>query len=175
MCNTAEHREIKGQHGFLIGSDGVLWTSWRRGKNGRILRSSPSDEWTQVFGFLSSSGYIRVPLFDRVARLHHLVLEAFIGPQPFGMVTRHLDGIKVHNWLSNLAWGTQSENLHDCELHGTSIHGERNHNAKLTENDVLNTRALAEYGITVGELTDMYGVSQSAISNILMRKRWPHI
>ncbi len=45
----------------------------------------------------------------KVARL---VCEAFNGPQPFeGAVCMHLDENSSNNAPSNLAWGTQKENL----------------------------------------------------------------
>ena len=45
----------------------------------------------------------------KVARL---ICEAFVGPPPFaGAVCMHLDENSRNNAASNLAWGTQAENL----------------------------------------------------------------
>lgn len=54
----------------------------------------------------------------RTRWVHQLVLEAFIGPKPLGQVTRHLDGDPTNNHLSNLTWGTYSENVADRVAHG---------------------------------------------------------
>lgn len=50
--------------------------------------------------------------------IHRLVLAAFVGPLPDGLVTRHLNGIKTDNRLENLAYGTYSENMADTIRHG---------------------------------------------------------
>jgi len=52
--------------------------------------------------------------------VHRLVLEAFIGPCPDGLVCRHLDGNAANNNLDNLAWGTPEENMQDRILHGNN-------------------------------------------------------
>lgn len=64
-------------------------------------------------------GYRAVSLAgDRIPhKVHRLVLDAFVGPQP-DMVTRHLNGIRDDNRLTNLAWGTTSENQLDTITHG---------------------------------------------------------
>lgn len=55
----------------------------------------------------------------RHALIHQLVLEAFVGLAPEGMECRHLDGDPDNNFLSNLAWGTRTENAQDSIRHGT--------------------------------------------------------
>jgi HNH endonuclease/NUMOD4 motif len=56
----------------------------------------------------------------RVARkVHHLVLEAFVGPRPEGMEALHWDDDPSNNHLINLRWGTHSENVHDSVRNGT--------------------------------------------------------
>lgn len=51
--------------------------------------------------------------------VHRAVLTAFVGPCPDGMECRHLDGNAANNNLSNLAWGTPTENRRDIIRHGT--------------------------------------------------------
>lgn len=51
--------------------------------------------------------------------VHRLVLEAFVGPCPEGMtVGRHLDDDPNNNHISNLAWGTVSDNSKDKVRNG---------------------------------------------------------
>lgn len=59
-------------------------------------------------------------------QVHALVLLAFVGPRPDGLEIRHLDDNPEHNHLSNLAYGTRSENRHDRVRNG------RDHNARKT-------------------------------------------
>lgn len=51
--------------------------------------------------------------------IHQLVTLAFIGPPPLDEEVRHLDGNAHNNHISNLAYGTHSENLQDAVRHGT--------------------------------------------------------
>lgn len=71
------------------------------------------------------TGYLSVHLRmgdkkPRLVRLHRMVLEAFIGPCPKGMEVRHLNGDPADNRLSNLMYGTRSENMLDTVEHGTN-------------------------------------------------------
>lgn len=52
------------------------------------------------------------------ARVHVLVLEAFVGPRTDGMVACHNDGNPANNRLHNLRWDTQSNNILDAIKHG---------------------------------------------------------
>lgn len=51
--------------------------------------------------------------------VHHLVLTAFVGPRPPGLVGCHWDGNNQHNHLSNLRWDTHLANSDDQRRHGT--------------------------------------------------------
>lgn len=51
--------------------------------------------------------------------VHRLALEAFVGARPEGMCARHLDGDRLNSRLSNLVYGTYTENSLDKRVHGT--------------------------------------------------------
>ena len=51
--------------------------------------------------------------------VHVLVLEAFVGPRPDGMVCCHNDGDATNNRVENLRWDTYVENNKDLVRHGT--------------------------------------------------------
>ena len=57
--------------------------------------------------------------------VHRLVLEAFVGPCPEGHVARHLDDDKSNNHLSNLVWGTESQNAYDKVRNGNDHYAKR--------------------------------------------------
>jgi hypothetical protein len=99
-------------------------------------------------------GYLKVVLTQNSIRknyrVHRLVLEAFVGPRPDGMMCRHLDGNRQNNHLGNLAWGTNAENQADRIAHGTSNRGANAPANVLTDSQVLqifkdprSTRAIA--------------------------------
>jgi len=70
------------------------------------------------------TGYRHVILCDKKpkrrwkVRIAELVLVVFVGPRPTGLVMRHLNDVRLDDRLSNLTWGTQSENLHDAYNNG---------------------------------------------------------
>lgn len=74
------------------------------------------------------------------ALVNNLVLEAFDTARPNGTVCRHLDGNPQNNRLDNLAWGTQSENLHDAVRHGTHGMASKTHCINGHPFDAVNTR-----------------------------------
>jgi hypothetical protein len=49
----------------------------------------------------------------RTRTIHTLMAAAFIGPRPPGQYVRHLDDVKTHNVLSNLAYGPPRANTED--------------------------------------------------------------
>lgn len=64
----------------------------------------------------------------RVLRVHRLVLLAFVGPPPADATEAlHGDGNPSNNRLTNLRWGTSSENKIDSVLHGTHNNTAKTH------------------------------------------------
>lgn len=69
-----------------------------------------------------ASGHLFVMLGRGNGRLvHHLVLEAFIGPRPDGLECLHDNDIPDDNWFQNLRWGTRAENIEDAFRNGGRI------------------------------------------------------
>jgi len=69
--------------------------------------------------FDNGNGYLHVRIGSRNRTVHGIVAETFIGPRPDGHVIRHLDGDRLNNAASNLAYGTQRQNVRDQIAHGT--------------------------------------------------------
>jgi len=91
------------------------------------------------------------------------------------MEGRHLDGNKMNNHVSNLAWGTTTQNRHDRILHGTSSEGEKNGCAKLTDDEVLEIRRRAKNGERQKLLANEFQMSISAVEHIVQRRKWKHL
>ena len=72
--------------------------------------------------------------------VHTIVLKAFRSLPAEGEVTRHLDSNKLNNNLSNLKWGTQSENIHDQVDAGTHRNASKTHCKRGHEFTQENTR-----------------------------------
>lgn len=92
--------------------------------------------------------------------VHQLVMAAFKGPTPTGMVICHNNGVASDNRLINLRFDSQRENVLDVLHSGRAW-------KKLTEDDVQAIRFGAWCGITTAELGLMFGVAHQTISKIL--------
>lgn len=79
----------------------------------------------------NKDGYQYVNLYQngrpRHRLIHHLVLETFIGPRPPETEGCHWDRDPANNHVSNLRWGTKSENNSDKIRHGTHHHTRKTH------------------------------------------------
>jgi hypothetical protein len=153
-----------------------------RKHKGRILRPGPKP-----------SGHVSV-LIRRVSAggmgsidVHTLVLKAFVGPCPEGHECCHHDDDPTNNNLTNLRWGTRSDNLHDAARNGKKPIGEKSWNAKLSNADVaaikarVGNRPKMPVGLHDRSLESMtkiaaeYGVSNTAIRLIIRGRAWKHI
>jgi hypothetical protein len=106
--DTERWLPVVGFEGLYEVSDLGRVKSHRRGAP-RILRPGPSNY-----------GHLSVVLGRGNTRMvHRLVLEAFAGPCPRGHESLHGDGGPTDNKLSNLRWGTRTENIRDAVRHGT--------------------------------------------------------
>lgn len=59
--------------------------------------------------------------------VHTLVLEAFVGPCPLGLEALHANDIPTDNRLTNLSWGTRTQNMHDQVRNGRHVGANRTH------------------------------------------------
>lgn len=81
--------------------------SFRR--RGQLLKPAPHPK-----------GHLVLHLTRGQARyVHDLVLCAFIGPRPDGMIALHADDNPANNRASNLRWGSYSDNARDAVRNGT--------------------------------------------------------
>lgn len=113
--------DIAGYEGFYqISDQGRVRSVSRRVQHGNgelQIKSRFLSLQTMIRGGYASCVLYRFGAGEN-ARVHILVAVAFIGPRPKGQIIRHLDGNPKNNRVSNLAWGTQSENLFDTVRHG---------------------------------------------------------
>ena len=159
--STVEYRPIPGHPDYMVGSDGSVF---RRLKCARTRR-----------------GYFRITLCtgrkdERVRRwLHHLVLEAFVGPRPEGMQACHYpDHNPANNCRENLRWDTPKGNAGDRLKSGRydPIRGSKHYKAKLDDEAVRAIRAARAAGERLAVIAARYGISDKLVSLIARRKIW---
>lgn len=112
----------------------------------------------------------------RTRLVHQLVVEAFIGPKPFAnAVVCHGPGGVDDNSLTNLRYGTQTENLADREAMATVPRGESHGRAVLTAEQVLFIRTEMSRGVSSAVLAKQLGVSRELPWKIHKRLLWKHL
>lgn len=122
-----------------------------------------------------AQGYLWVNLGrGRQRAIHSLVAQAFLGTMPEGLECRHLDGDKLNCKLSNLAYGTQSENFNDRRRHGTLERRPRARDTapRLTPTDVARIRSTTISGTI---LAKELGVSHHTVYAVRNRTTWKHL
>lgn len=72
-------------------------------------------------------------------KVHRAVALAFLGEPPPGQEVRHKDGDPGNAELSNLEYGTRSENMRDAVRHGTHHETAKTHCKRGHQFDEANT------------------------------------
>lgn len=139
-------------------------------KTGKILKLQISNK-----GYYKTN--IRIKGKTRTVFIHQLVAQAFI-PNPYNLpLINHKDGNKLNNFEENLEWITASGNVKHAIEKGLIItkQGEECKQSKLTENDILQIRALYKQGYSFKELSLLFNVCRGNISQIIAGKTWKHL
>lgn len=175
-----------GLLGYRVGCNGTVWTRWLRKSLGyargskfvltnqwRLLRPKSNGGYLCIWPHVKSGQYKGKGIL-----LHHLVLEAFIGPWLAGTEGCHRDGKNQNNSLQNLRWDTASGNMDDTIRHGRhkSFKGEAHHKAKLTDAQVKLMRQMFATGDwSTAALGRHFGMSQQTTWGIVKGNGWKHI
>lgn len=176
MESHTQYRPIANFPGYRVGSDGTVWSCWRRGSYPVI-----TEQWRELKLKICKQGYVMAGLKRADGYhwllVHRLVLQAFVGDCPDGYECRHFpDGNRKNNNLRNLSWGSKLENAADKHSHGTTARGERTPSSKLTEGQVIAIREKhASRQFSQTELAHQYGVTQANVSEIVRRRTWTHL
>jgi hypothetical protein len=146
-------------------------------------------DWGRVRSLLSgrlmcvrrkSDGYLDISLRAAGRKawrctLHRLVAVTFLpadGARPY---VNHKDGDRANNYVANLEWCTQSENMKHAVARGSVKVPSRsawNYGSKLTEDDVRVIRAAAALGMPNHVLARGYGMSESGMHQIVSGANW---
>lgn len=122
----------------------------------------------------NNSGYLYVNLWDNGSvksfKVHRLVAITYIDNPENKSDVNHKNGDKQDNRVCNLEWNTRKENMNH------SFHVlKRQTKTKLTKDQVIEIRKLAEEGYTQREIARKFDVCASGVCNIINRKTWQYI
>jgi hypothetical protein len=148
--------------------------------NARVDRSGGPDACHPWVGNANAKGYGRV-WFDGAEQCAHRVAYFLAHSRwPTPLCCHRCDNPPCCN-EQHLFEGTHADNHADMDRKGRRVSvgapkGERNHSAKLTEQDVRDIRAnFALCRVTKQELGERFGVSATVIRQIINRKKWAHV
>jgi len=127
-------------------------------------------------GTINSRGYLTVKLYrgnvGKTYTVHALIALTFIGPRPDGLEVCHFNDIKDDNRLGNLIYGTPKLNAHHAKLNGRTRQGETHGLSKLSEREVHAIRNRLRNGEPIRKIAGDFGVSSSAVRDILHGRTW---
>lgn len=159
-------RPIPDFEGYEVSNHGRVRSYWKQ------ARGRPRyDQWIiakEPQRFLSTNGkaskdgrYPVVYLKSQTRYVHRLIMSAFVGPCPEGLIVCHNDDNPDHNHLSNLRYDTPQSNVHDAIASGNWQPGEAV--KKLTPNDVITIRNMALNRITYRAIARRYPIQPTAV------------
>lgn len=124
---------------------------------------------------LCDAGYYTVDLRDQdaneCARVHRLVLMAFVGPPPDGKEEGcHCNGVPSDNRLENLRWDSAAGNQADKILHGTNVYGPP---SRLTPEIVKTIRTSPE--VSASEWVRRTGATKKTILDAQLGRTWKNL
>ena len=129
-------------------------------------------------GHCRPCGYIEIHLRasgrNDIVKAHRLVLEAFVGPCPPGLVTCHGNDDGSDNRLCNLRWGTSLSNSADAISNGRIRCGVLQPQSKLVDWQVRVIRRLRRR-LTQRQIGGIFGVHQATVSDIHRGVGWRHL
>jgi hypothetical protein len=161
--------EYRGYQASNLGRIRSFWIqvreSGRRGYRSvigaepRILKPRLTDRGYLKINLRHDSGKIKTP------RVHQLVLAAFVGPKPPGMVACHKHSPRSNNAIGNLRWSTQKSNLQDAGHKGTK---------KVLSREQLDELVrLEKQGVSRADLAIRFNVGRPSITRALGREGVP--
>jgi hypothetical protein len=134
----------------------------------------PDENGCHLWTACTTRGYGQFGYMGRIVYAHRYA--AGMLDFPAEIMTRHICNVRVCVNPEHLTFGSHADNMRDMVEAERQAKGTDHGIAKLTEEQVLEIRRrYADGGVTQRLLCDEYGVTQSLISQIVLRKIWAHL
>lgn len=155
-------KQIPGYDKYQVTKDGKVWSD----RTQKFLSAKKNKH-----------GYLIVALYQNGRHeigVHRLVMWTYVGPQRGSIEVLHKNGVRHDNRLSNLEYGTRSDNAKDRVAHGNNFQtkGERNGRAKLTQEQVTEIKRRLTNGEKPSKIAPDYGVKKLTIERIRNGSSW---
>lgn len=148
-------KAIPGYEKYVISDNGVVWSL----EHGRVLKQETNHK-----------GYYVVTLYDKelvrkTQLVHRLIMKTFVGDSP--LTVNHIDGNKENNYIGNLEYISNEENLkHSNEV----LQTKRGH--KLSVEDVKKIRQLHKTGSSQRDIARQFKIHQGTVYHIIAGRTW---
>lgn len=175
-----EWKVIPGFTRYLASSEGrIKNTNWRQTKKTKMMKLK-----------VKYDGYVGIQLArDYLTQypsllVHRLIALVFIpNPNNYPEIN-HKNSIRTDNRVENLEWCTHQYNMtHANEEGNHNVKGENHPLAKLTNQDIIDIRAMyfprarlknnGKYNCV--QIANMYNLNVSTIRRIIKNRSWSHI
>ena len=131
---------------------------------------------SQILKPTLSSGYETISLSGKTFTVHSLVAKHFVEGYQKGFVVNHIDYNKTNNFYKNLEWITQKDNIKHNKTTLRGNFGEKQKDAKLTDEKVVAIKKLLEDGtFSQKQISDLFEVSPTTITDIKKGRKWNHV
>jgi len=144
----------------------------------KVDQRRPNDCWEWKASVTKSNGYGQFGIDRRTVGAHRVAYFLGTGEQPTGLHVLHQCDNKRCCNPAHLFLGTQQDNSDDYAAKGFGPNlghdqvGQRNGNARLTENEVRAIRASDDIQRIIAA---RYGITQVMVSRIKLRKAWRQV
>lgn len=126
-------------------------------------------QYGQILGETYTGRRKRNVLAHRASYIMHF------GPIPAGIFVCHACDTKLCVRPNHLFLGTRKDNAQDAAAKLLLPYGEKVHNVRLTESQVLAIRSARKMGVPERTIAAEYGISRGAIGHITHRRTWKHL
>jgi len=175
-----EFRDVPGYEGIYQVSDLCRMKTLSR-KVKLPSRNCYRQLKTKIMSLSVNSGYLQASLhkdgISEIIRVHVLVGIVFI-PNPYKLpFLNHKNGIKIDSRKNNLEWCTHLENMQHAFRTGLVPNGERNHKAKLTDEQVKVMKRLFRINPKTNQsaVARKLNISRSVVNAIYKNRKWKYI
>lgn len=130
---------------------------------------------------LNNRGYLLVNLsIDgkcKTFSVHRLIAKVFIDNPKNSTEINHKNGIKTDNNIQNLEWVSPTENHRHAVEHNLFIQarGKQTKHGHFSVDDIKKIRELYENNTSQYKLANLFGVTRSAIQQIVQRKTYVYV
>lgn len=143
-----------------------------------VLSGTGDECWQWLGAIDKNTGYGKASEANRVRNVGaHRVAWMLANKQdvPDGMLVCHTCDNRACVNPKHLFLGTRLDNQRDMVAKGRSAKGEKQHSAKLTEEQVRDIRNRNPSQCSKMDLAREFGVRHSSIRSVLARRTWRHV